>query len=94
VSRSDAHVALDTVPAADPSDAVSSKPEAATHPVLTVDELAELLRCNRKTVYAAIARGEIPGVRRLGGAIRIHRDTVLTWLGHGQVRAPGSRSSR
>ncbi len=35
--------------------------------VLTADELAELLRVNRKTVYAMVARGEIPGVRRIGG---------------------------
>ena len=32
--------------------------------VLTVDELAALLRVNRKTVYEALARGEIPGARQ------------------------------
>jgi len=35
-----------------------------------VDEVAEKLRTNRKTVYDAIARGEIPAVR-IGRALRI-----------------------
>ena|ERR1017187_4277807 len=39
--------------------------------VLTVDEVAALLRVNRKTVYGAIKRAEIPGVRRIGGTIRV-----------------------
>lgn len=60
--------------------------------VLTVDELATLLRLNRKTVYDALKRGEIPGVRRLAGRYRIHRDTVLGWLSQGQGRV--SRSTR
>jgi excisionase family DNA binding protein len=34
--------------------------------LLRVEELAELLRVDRKTVYEAIAKGEIPGARRLG----------------------------
>ena len=89
---SDALAGVDLASSADAHDRLPTEPEVRV--VLTVDELAALLRCNRKTVYAAINRGEIPGVRRLGGAIRIHRDTVLTWLGHGQVRASRSRSSR
>jgi excisionase family DNA binding protein len=59
--------------------------------VLTVDEVAELLRVNRKTVYAAIKLGEIPGARRIGGAIRLHRTTVLTWLAAGQGRVSRGR---
>lgn len=89
---SDALAGVDAASPAEEHDRLPPEPGARV--VLTVDELAALLRCNRKTVYAAINRGEIPGVRRLGGAIRIHRDTVLTWLGHGQVRASRSRSSR
>jgi len=45
--------------------------------ILTVDELAALLRVNRKTVYDALSRGEIPGARRIGGRYRILRDAVL-----------------
>ncbi len=58
--------------------------------VLTADELASLLRVNRKTVYAGFKAGEIPGGKRIGGTIRFHRDAVLRWLAEGQV----SRSSR
>jgi excisionase family DNA binding protein len=58
--------------------------------VLTADELASLLRINRKTVYAGFKAGEIPGGQRIGGTIRFSRDAVLRWLAEGQV----SRSSR
>jgi excisionase family DNA binding protein len=34
--------------------------------VLTVEEVADLMRIDRKTAYAAIADGDVPGVRRLG----------------------------
>jgi len=36
----------------------------------TVDEVAKELRTNRKTIYDAIARGEIPAVR-IGRALRV-----------------------
>jgi excisionase family DNA binding protein len=62
--------------------------------VLTVDELAALLRVERKTVYAAITRGDIPGVRRVGRSIRISRDAVLDWLRTAHVRAPHPRRIR
>ena len=76
-----------------PAHGVVAEPQesAALPPVLTVDELAGLLRVERKTAYAAIARGEIPGVRRLGGVIRVSRDTVLAWLSQGQGRVSRSR---
>lgn len=59
--------------------------------VLTVDELAVFLRLNRKTVYDALARGEIPGARRIGGSYRILREAVIAWLGSGQVRVSRKR---
>jgi excisionase family DNA binding protein len=40
---------------------------------LTVDEAAEMLRVNRKSLYQAIERGEIPGVVRIGRTLRIRR---------------------
>jgi excisionase family DNA binding protein len=60
--------------------------------VLTPEELAAILRLRKRSVYEAINRGDIPGVRRIGRKIRIDRDCVLAWLteGHGRV----SRSSR
>lgn len=62
--------------------------------VLTVDELASLLRLERKTVYSAIQRGEIPGVQRIGRAIRISRSAVLQWLHKGQGHDSHSRRKR
>ncbi len=55
--------------------------------VLTVDELAALLRVNKKTIYDAIKNGEIPGVRKIGRVFRISKPKVLAWLaeGHGRV---------
>ena len=84
---SDTLAGVDLASPAEARDTLPSEPEEPV--VLTVDELAALLRCNRKTVYAAINRGEIPGVRRLGGAIRIHRDTARIGL-----RLRNGRASR
>jgi excisionase family DNA binding protein len=59
-------------------------------PVLTVEEVAELMRIDRKTAYAAIAEGGVPGVRRVGRCIRISRDVLLRWLAEGE----GSRAEK
>jgi excisionase family DNA binding protein len=67
---------------------------SAAPAVITVDELALLLRLDRKTAYAAIGRGEIPGFRRIGGRLRGSRETVLRWLAEGQGRVPRSARSR
>jgi excisionase family DNA binding protein len=52
----------------------------ALPPVLTVDEAAQLLRVNRKTLYDAVRAGEVPGVVRVGRSIRIGRDALLRWM--------------
>ena len=70
--------------------APNTDPLAALAPVVTIEELSAYLRLNHKTVRDAIARGDIPGVRRIGGAIRIHRDTVLGWLSSGKGNASSS----
>jgi excisionase family DNA binding protein len=56
--------------------------------ILTTDELARLLRVNRKTVYASFKAGEIPGGQRIGATIRFSRDAVLRWLAEGSPRGP------
>ena len=76
-------------------DEARAQPPASNLPdVLTVDETAALLRMDRKTVYNAIQRGEIPGARRLGRSIRLSRDAVLAWLSQGQGRVPLGRRNR
>ncbi len=59
-------------------------------PLITIDELAEVLRVNRKTAYALVQQGGVPGVHRFGRAIRVHRETVLGWLA-GQDSGPRER---
>jgi excisionase family DNA binding protein len=67
-----------------------SRPGSALPVVLTVDEAAELLRVDRKTVYESIRRGELPGVVRLGRSIRIGRTALLEFLaGQGRVSRQG-----
>ena len=48
--------------------------------IVSVDQLAEYLKLNRKTVYEMVNAGELPGARRMRGTIRIHLPTVLAWL--------------
>ncbi len=73
---------------------ISDAPRTESLPqVLTADELARLLRINRKTVYVGFRAGEIPGGKRIGGTIRFSRDAVLKWLAEGQVPR-SSRGSR
>ncbi|MCP3060952.1 helix-turn-helix domain-containing protein [Myxococcus sp. K38C18041901] len=51
---------------------------------LTVDEAANLLRVNRKTLYEAIRLGSVPGVVRIGKALRVRRDALVgSSLGQG-----------
>jgi excisionase family DNA binding protein len=59
---------------------------------LTVEEAAELLRVNRKTLYEAIRLKQIPGVARIGNTLRIRRAALLEWTaGKGRDSALGSR---
>lgn len=55
----------------DPSTSSGSSPPEPEF--LTVDEAAALLRLNRKTLYESIRLGQVPGVVRVGRAIRIAR---------------------
>jgi excisionase family DNA binding protein len=48
---------------------------------LTVDEAAELLRINRKTLYDHVAAESPPWALRFGRTIRISRDGLLRWAG-------------
>ena len=78
----------------DPSGDADANGDAVASTVLTVDELAALLRVNRKTVYDALSRGEIPGARRVGSTYRILRAAVIGWLASGQGRVSHSKRLR
>jgi putative molybdopterin biosynthesis protein len=48
-------------------------------PVLTVDEVAEVLRVNAKTVYALVKRGKLRAFR-VGRALRCRRAEVARFI--------------
>jgi excisionase family DNA binding protein len=59
--------------------------------VLTVDEAADLLRVNRKTLYESIRRGQVPA-GRIGGTIRLSRTALVSLLQGNGGPALGGRS--
>lgn len=60
--------------------------------LLTVPEMAALLRVNAKTLYRLVEEAKIPGVRRIGTrAIRFYRPEVIEWLTTGERRDPRTR---
>jgi excisionase family DNA binding protein len=63
--------------------------------ILTIPEVAELLRIAEKTVYTLAQRGEIPAFK-VGGQWRFSRAAIRSWIDNrtraGQ-RNPGSTSS-
>jgi excisionase family DNA binding protein len=61
---------------------------AKTGDVVTLEELAELLRVPADVVRARAERGELPG-RRFGDDWRFMREGVLAWLARGSDEQPG-----
>jgi excisionase family DNA binding protein len=47
--------------------------------VLTMDELRQVLRIGRATAYELVRRKEIVSIR-VGRAIRVPKQAVVTWL--------------
>jgi excisionase family DNA binding protein len=68
-------------------------PQEREPEVLTVPELAALLRMNAKSAYDLVARGKIPGATKVGRLWRVHRPTVVSWLA-GQISAPRPNGGR
>ena len=50
--------------------------------LLTVSEVADVLRTSQKAIYAMIERGQLPGLRRIGRRVLIRRADLLHWLDH------------
>ncbi len=47
--------------------------------VMTPDEVAQVLRCNSRTVYRLVARKQLPGVK-VGSRVRVTRRALLAFL--------------
>lgn len=54
--------------------------------ILTIREVAELLKINEKTVYKLAADGKIPGFK-VGGSWRFDRVTITNWIEKGSAGA-------
>lgn len=54
----------------------------------TADDVAALLRIHRNRVYQMVQRGELPTLRRIGGALRFDMDEIERWLRAGDDAAP------
>jgi excisionase family DNA binding protein len=63
-------------------DSILRRPETppSEDTLLTTDELAELLKCDRRTVRRLELSGEVPGGIRIGGSKRWRADDVRCWL--------------
>lgn len=58
-------------------------------PLMTVEELAVLLRMSKGAVYARFARGGIPGGLRLGRTLRFDPRIIAQWLSANSASAGG-----
>jgi len=47
--------------------------------ILTIREVAELLKINEKTAYRLAADGKIPGFK-VGGSWRFDRQEITSWI--------------
>ena len=52
--------------------------------LLRMTEVAELLGVSRSTVYAMASAGELPGVVRIRGGIRVSNEALKDWLARQQ----------
>ena len=49
--------------------------------VLSIEEAADFLRINHKTLRTAIKRHQVPGVIKVGRIYRVGRDALIRWAG-------------
>ena len=60
--------------------------------LLTVDDVAQLLRTTDRAIYAMVERGQLPGLVRIGRRVLFRTDDLLDWLN--QKSAPSHRSEQ
>ena len=56
--------------------------------LMTVSEVAALLRTSKKAIYTTIERGTFPGVTRLGRRVLVRSCDLLDWLDHNCTSSP------
>ena len=60
--------------------------------VLTIKEVAALLKISERTVYAMAKEGRLPGAVKVGGSWRVLRAKLMGWLEAGGDAAPRPES--
>ena len=53
--------------------------------LLDMGEVADVLRTTPRAVYAMVARGQLPGVIRIGRRVLVHADELVDWLDQKRV---------
>ena len=53
--------------------------------LFTTTEVADVLRTTSKATYAMIARGQLPGVIRIGRRVLVRADELIDWLDQKRV---------
>jgi len=62
--------------------------------LLTVKEVAELLRTTPAAIYAAVERGQLPGIIRLGRRLLFRRERLVEWLAEKEADSPNREERR
>jgi excisionase family DNA binding protein len=57
--------------------------------LLTVAEVASVLRTSPKAVYAMAERMQLPGLTRIGRRLLVRRDDLLSWLNERRAASLG-----
>ena len=69
----------------------TSEPDQPLPEVMHVRQAAIWLGIPESTLYQKAAKGEIPGARRIGKHLLIHRPTVVAWFASGNTRLTPKR---
>ena len=57
--------------------------------LLSVEDLAKVLRTTRKAIYSMVARGELPGIFRRGRRrVYFRREAIVAWIEAGTESSP------
>ncbi|MBK1718108.1 helix-turn-helix domain-containing protein [Thiocystis violacea] len=59
--------------------------------LLTVQEVAHLLKLSDRTVYAMCRSDRLPGISKVGGKWRVDREKLIVWLESGGEVEKGAR---
>ena len=80
-----------SLPPTGASETSGARSFASLPPLLTVDEVADLLRTTRKAIYARAERGLLAGALRDGRRLLVERDELLRFLSERRAASPGGK---